>query len=61
LPKVEIAIEEAKGEVMLLGDFNAYYLAWSGKHIAIEEQVERLLAKTNTRGLLLAILKGKFI
>ena len=55
------AIEEAKGEVILLGDFNAYYLAWGGKYIASEKQAERLLAKTSTRGLLLTTLKGKLI
>jgi hypothetical protein len=32
---------------------------WGGKHIASEEQAERLLAETNTRGLILAILKGE--
>jgi len=54
-----MAIEEAKGEIILLGDFNAYYLMWGGKYIASEEQVERLLAETDARGLVLAILKGE--
>ena len=54
-----MAIEEAKGEVILLGDFNAHHLMWGGKHIASEEQAERLLAETNTRGLILATLKGE--
>jgi len=54
-----MAIEEAKGEIILLGDFNAYYLIWGGKHIASKEQAERLLAETDARGLVLAILKGE--
>jgi len=32
-----MAIEEAKGEVILLGDFNAYHPIWGGKYIASEE------------------------
>jgi len=32
-----MAIEEAKGEVILLGDFNAYYLRWGKKYIASEK------------------------
>jgi len=32
-----MAIEEAKGEIILLGDFNAYYLIWGGKYVASEE------------------------
>jgi len=54
-----MAIEEAKGEIILLGDFNAHYLIWGRKYIASEEQVERLLAETNARGLVLATLKGE--
>jgi len=52
-----MAIKEAKGEVILLGDFNAYYLIWGGKYIASKKQAERLLAKTDTRELILTILK----
>jgi len=54
-----MAIKEAKGEIILLGDFNAHYLMWGRKYIASEEQAERLLAETNTKGLVLAILKGE--
>jgi len=32
---------------------------WGGKYIASEEQAERLLAKTDARGFVLAILKGE--
>ena len=52
-----MAIKEAKGEIIFLGDFNAYCLIWGGKYIASEEQVERLLAETKVKGLILAILK----
>ena len=52
---------KTKGEVILLGDFNAYYLAQGGKYIASKKQVEYLLAETNIRGFLFIILKGKFI
>jgi len=34
---------------------------WGGKYIASEEQAERLLAKTDARGLVLATPKGEFI
>ena len=54
-----MAIEETRGEIILLDDFNAYYLIWGKKHIASEEQAEHFLAKTNAKGFILAILKGK--
>ena len=54
-----MAIKKAKGDIILLGDFNAYYLIQGGKNIASEEQAECLLAKTNIRGLILATLKGE--
>ena len=54
-----MAIKEAKGEIILLGDFNAYHLIWSGKHAASKEQAEYLLAETDTKGLVLATLRGK--
>ena len=57
--KVRTAIKEAKEEIILLGDFNAYYLIQGGKYIASKEQAERLLAKTNTRGLILTTLRGE--
>jgi len=54
-----MAIEEAKGEIILLGNFNTYYLIWGGKYVVSEEQAERLLAETDTRGLVLTTLKGE--
>ena len=56
-----MAIEEAKGEVIFLGDFNAYYLIQGRKYIASKEQAECLLAKTDVKELVLIILKGEFI
>jgi len=54
-----MAIKEAKGEIILLGDFNAHHPMWGGKHIASEEQAEHLLAKTDAKGLVLATPKGE--
>jgi len=56
-----MAIKEAKGEVILLGNFNAYYLMWGKKYIASEEQAECFLAETDTKRFILATLKGEFI
>ena len=52
-----MAIKEAKGEIIFLDDFNAYYLIQNRKYIASKEQVEHLLAKISTRSFILAILK----
>ena len=52
-----MAIKEAKGEIILLGDFNAYHLIWGRKYIASEKQAKYLLAETNAKGFILAILK----
>ena len=52
-----MAIKEAKGEIILLGDFNTYHPIWGRKYIASKEQAEHLLAKINTKGFILAILK----
>jgi len=54
-----MAIEEAKGEIILLGDFNAHYPMWGGRYVVSEEQVEHLLAETDARGLVLATPKGE--
>ena len=56
-----MAIKEAKGEIIFLGNFNAYHPIWGGRHIASEKQVEYLLAEINARGLILATLKGESI
>ena len=56
-----MAIEETKGEIILLSDFNIYYLIQGKKYITSKEQVECLLAKTKAKGLILIILKGEFI
>ena len=32
-----MAIKEAEGEIIFLGDFNIYYLKWGGIYIASEE------------------------
>jgi len=56
-----MAIEEVKGEIILLGDFNAYYLIWGGRYIVSKKQAECLLAETEAKGFILAILKREFI
>jgi len=56
-----MAIKEAKGEIILLGNFNTYYLMWGRKYITSKEQAERFLAETDAKGLVLATLKGEFI
>jgi len=32
-----MAIKEAKGEIILLDNFNVYYLKWGNKYIASKE------------------------
>lgn len=49
--RIQEAIEAAEGEVILLGDFNTHHPQWGGSHIASEQQAERLLVDTETRGL----------
>ena len=48
-----MAIKEAKGEIILLGNFNAYSLLQGRKYIASKKQAKCLLAKTNTKNLIL--------
>ena len=57
--EVKMAIKEAKREIILLGNFNAHHLIQGGKYVASKEQAERLLAKTNTKGLILVMPKGE--
>ena len=59
LSAVKEALELAKGETILLGDFNIHHPAWGGIHITSETQAERLLYETEARGLKLAILRGE--
>ena len=56
-----MAIKEAKGEIILLGDFNAYHLIWGKKYIINKKQMEYLLAKTDIKSFILVTLKGEFI
>jgi len=54
-----MAIKEAKGEIILLGDFNAHHLIWSKKYTASEKQAKCLLAETDAKGFILIILRGE--
>ena len=56
-----MAIKEAKEDIKLLDDFNIYYLVQSRAYIVNKKQIKYLLAKTDTKDFILAILKGKFI
>ena len=52
-------LELAKGEIILLGDFNMHHPAWGGIHIESEIQAECLLHETEARGLKLATPRGE--
>ena len=59
LSAVREALELAKGEVMLLGDFNMHHPAWGGIHVTGETQAERLLHEIEAKGLKLATPRGE--
>ncbi len=43
---IEKALDEAEGEILLLGDFNAHHPAWGGSHVEREPQASHLLQET---------------
>lgn len=49
--QLETALRETRGEVLLIGDFNAHHPAWGGRHVASEPHAEHLLQATRLRGL----------
>jgi hypothetical protein len=57
-PQIQEAINNAQGEIILLGDFNMHHPVWGGSHVASEEQAERLLIDTETHGLDLITAQG---
>ena len=59
LSAVKEALELAKGEIILLGDFNMHHPSWGGIHVTSETQAERLLLETEARGLKLATVQGE--
>src|SRR6266480_7422451 len=56
---IEKALNEAEGEIILLGDFNAHHPAWGGIHVEQEPQASHLLQETQRRGLHLITLRGE--
>jgi len=48
---IQRAIQEAKGEILLLGDFNAHHPSWGGPQAASEAQSEHLRTATVANGL----------
>jgi hypothetical protein len=53
------ALDEAEGEVMLLGDFNAHHPAWGGIQAATEPKAEHLRRAVAQRDLHLATPQGE--
>ena len=56
---IEKALNEAEGEIILLGDFNAHHPAWGGIHVEREPQASHLLQETQRRGLHLITPRGE--
>ena len=54
LSAIKKALELAKGEIILLGDFNMHHPLWGSIHVASEMQAKCLLLETEARGLKLA-------
>ena len=44
--RIEKALNDAEGEIILLGDFNAHHPAWGGIHVEREPQASHLLQET---------------
>jgi exonuclease III len=58
-PRVQEAIANAKGEIILLGDFNTHHSQWGGIGIACEQQGDHLLNATKREGLQLLTQQGE--
>jgi endonuclease/exonuclease/phosphatase family metal-dependent hydrolase len=58
-PRVAQALEEAKGEILLLGDFNVHHPAWGGVGVAYEQSADHLLHAVEARGLHLLTPRGE--
>ena len=57
--RIEKALSEAEGEIILLGDFNAHHPAWGGIHVEREPQASHLLQETQRRDLHLITPRGE--
>ena len=58
-PQIYRALEEASEEILLLGDFNVYHLAWGGRGIACEQSAEHLLKEIERQELALITPRGE--
>jgi Endonuclease-reverse transcriptase len=58
-PRIQNALLEAQGEVLLLGDFNAHHPRWGGIGIACEQGADHLLIEIEQRDLTLLTSKGE--
>jgi hypothetical protein len=57
-PEIQQAADEAPGQILLLGDFNAHHLRWGGAGTVCEQHAEHLLQATQARELLLLTEQG---
>lgn len=57
-PAIQQALDQAQGQVILLGDFNAHHPKWGGVGTVCDQHAEHLLQATGTRGLQLLTEQG---
>ena len=57
-PQIDKAIEEAQGEILLLGDFNTHHSEWGGRGVACDQSANHLLIETRRRELQLLTPEG---
>ena len=57
--RIAQALEEAQGEIILLGDFNAHHSEWGGLGTACEHAADHLLVETRRRDLGLLTPRGE--
>ena len=58
-PRIELALQEAQGEVILLGDFNAHHTQWGGVGVACDQDAQHLLDTTHNLDLTLLTSQGE--
>ena len=57
--RIEAAIKDAQGEVLLLGDFNAHHQRWGGRGVTCEQNAQHLLDETERWDLSLVTPQGE--
>jgi len=58
-PSIATALEEARGEILVIGDFNSHHPAWGGRGAACEQGAQHLLVETGRRDLALLTPEGE--